>query len=114
MSTGPSGRINVATMNKAVAASVTITLRTTPRCWPSHPQTALPKAPPPKSKARPTPRGRSAAAFSLDEKRKEQQIAHARRSIECADGEEQVEAAAVLSSGLNFLLDRSNERLLRQ
>ena len=46
----------MAYMNKAVAASVTSTLRTTPRCWPSHPQHALPKAPPPKSKARPTPR----------------------------------------------------------
>src|SRR5271169_3721173 len=31
MRTGPSGNINVATMNKAVAASVMITLQTTPR-----------------------------------------------------------------------------------
>ena len=53
--TGSSGNINVATMNRAVAASVTITLQTTPRCWPSHPQHALPKAPPAKSKARPMP-----------------------------------------------------------
>jgi hypothetical protein len=68
----------------------------------------------PEKQSKAKTQGCSAAAFSLDEKRKEQQIAHARRSIERAYREEQVEAPAVLSCGLNFLLDRSNERLLRQ
>ena len=49
------------------------------------------------------------AALCAKEKRKEQQISHARRGIERADREEQTEAAAVSALGICFFFGGNGE-----
>jgi hypothetical protein len=97
MSTGPSGNINVATIDN------------NPEMLAQPPADRLAQGSSPEKQSEAKTQGCSVAAFCLEEKRKEQQVARARRDIECANRKEQVEAPAVLSVVLSFHLDRSND-----